>query len=107
MVTVIFRSRLKDPEDADYAAMAPRMLERVRTIPGFVAFQAFESADGERLALGHFESLDAVDAWRRNPEHQQAQRLGREQFYAEYSLEVCEVVRSYGFDGEQRTVRDP
>ncbi|NNL67961.1 MAG: antibiotic biosynthesis monooxygenase [Myxococcales bacterium] len=105
MFTVVFRSRLRNPDDAAYAAMAPRMLELVRTIPGFVSFKAFESADGERLALGHFESLEAVDAWRAHPEHREAQRLGQSRFYAAYDLEVCEVVRSHAFDGERRVSR--
>lgn len=102
MITVVFRSRLRDEDDEEYAALAPRMLELARATPGFVAFASFTSDDGERLALAHFESLEAVDAWREQAEHVEAQRRGRERFYSGYTIEVCEQVRAYGFDGEQR-----
>lgn len=101
VVTVVFRSRLRDEEDPLYAEMAPRMLELARSMPGFVSFERFVSGDGERLALITFETLADVEAWRDHPEHREAQRLGRERFYSEYSLTVAEQVRSYGFDPER------
>jgi heme-degrading monooxygenase HmoA len=44
-----------------------------------------------------FESQQALEAWRNHPEHLQAQALGRERFYAEYHLQVCEPIRAYSF----------
>ena len=102
MVTVVFRSRLRDPDDPLYAEWAPRMLELATSMPGFVSYERFRSDDGERLALIAFESIADVDAWRRHPEHREAQRLGRERFYSSYSLVVAVQERSYSFDGERR-----
>jgi heme-degrading monooxygenase HmoA len=103
VVTVIFRSRLRDEGKAEYAELAPRMLELARTMPGFVSFERFTADDGERLALIAFESLDDVNRWRQHPDHREAQRLGRERFYSEYKITVAEQVRSYSFDGKHRT----
>ncbi len=107
MVTVIFRSRLRDPDDPEYAELAPRMLELARSMPGFVSFERFTADDGERLSLIAFETLEDVRRWREHPEHREAQRLGRERFYAEYEITVTEQVRSYSFDGERRTEQLP
>ncbi len=103
MITVIFRSRLRDPDDAEYAELAPRMVELARGIPGFVSFEQFAATDGERLALIAFETLEDVERWRGHPEHREAQRKGRESFYTEYSIVVAEQLRAYSFDGERRT----
>lgn len=103
MVTVIFRSRLRDEARAEYSELAPRMVELARSMPGFVSFERFTADDGERLSLIAFETLENVKAWREHPEHRAAQQLGRERFYSEYSIVVAEQVRSYSFDGERRT----
>jgi heme-degrading monooxygenase HmoA len=103
VVTVVFRSRLRDPDDAEYAELAPRMVDLAKTMPGFVSFERFTADDGERLSLIAFESLEDVDGWREHPEHRAAQRLGRERFYSEYTITVAEQVRSYSFDGKRRT----
>jgi heme-degrading monooxygenase HmoA len=105
VVTVIFRSRLREENEAEYAELAPRMLELARSMPGFVSFERFTADDGERLALIAFESLEDVAAWREHPEHRAAQQLGRERFYSEYNITVAEQVRAYSFDGERRTTQ--
>lgn len=74
-----------------------------RSMPGFVSFKQFTAADGERLSLIEFEQPADVEAWRMHPEHLDAQRRGRERFYAEYSITVAENIRSYSFDGERRS----
>lgn len=105
MVTVIFLSRLRDPGDAAYARLAPRMLELARGMPGFLSFKAFVAEDGERVSIIEFDSLAAAEAWRDHPEHRDAQRLGRERFYAEYRIQVCQPLRDYAFDGTRRSER--
>jgi heme-degrading monooxygenase HmoA len=50
--------------------------------------------------VARFESHEALAEWRNHPEHQVAQHLGREKFFAKYRIEVCEPVRSYEFEAE-------
>ena len=61
-------------------------------MPGFVDFKAFVAADGERVSLVTFESWAADDAWRDDPEHRAAERRGRDEWYASYAIQVCELV---------------
>jgi heme-degrading monooxygenase HmoA len=97
MVVVIFRSRLRDDAGPDYAATAARMVELARGMPGFVSFQHYAADDGERVSLIEFASDDAVRAWREHPEHLEAQRRGRSDWYASYRLTTCTPLRDVAF----------
>jgi heme-degrading monooxygenase HmoA len=65
-------------------------------MPGFMEFKAFTANDGERVSVIVFDTLEHQAAWRDDPEHQSAQRRGRHEFYAEYSISVCEEYRTSG-----------
>jgi heme-degrading monooxygenase HmoA len=43
------------------------------------------------------ESRETQDAWRRHAERLQAQRKGRQNFYSEYRVTVCAVLRRSPF----------
>lgn len=101
MVVVLFRSRLTEEAGADYAAMAVELRDRAARMPGFVDFKSFSAEDGERVSVIHWQSAESMRAWTDDMRHAIAQRLGREKWYTEFSVEVAEVTRSYRFD------RDP
>jgi heme-degrading monooxygenase HmoA len=94
MFVVVFRNRLREGDAAAYRATAERMDELARQQPGFLGLKSFTAEDGERVTISEFASLADVDAWRAHPEHLEAQRRGRAEFYAEYALQTCEVVRT-------------
>jgi heme-degrading monooxygenase HmoA len=97
VVVVLFRNRLRDDAGDEYATTAKRMLELASAMPGFVSFKTFRADDGERISVIEFESDAHARAWREHPEHRAAQQRGREGFYEEYRLQVCEPIRDYGF----------
>lgn len=100
MQIVIFRNRLR--EDAEgYAAEAATIGELAKAQPGIIAFKTFTAADGERVTIAEFESAAAVTAWREHRRHREAQGKGRSEFYAEYHLQVCELVRERRFVHEK------
>jgi heme-degrading monooxygenase HmoA len=98
VIVVVFRSRLHPDCSADYAPLADRMLELARSMPGFVSFQHYEAADGERVSIVEFESEETARAWRNHAEHRVAQERGRSEFYASYRIQVCEQLRESIFD---------
>jgi heme-degrading monooxygenase HmoA len=98
MVVVLFRSKLTAEAGDDYAAMAAEMVERARSMAGFVDFKSFQADDGERLSVIHWESQESMRAWSTDLRHIVARRLGREKWYESFSVEVAEVARSYRFD---------
>lgn len=98
MVVIVFRSKLR--EGVDPSPLEPiglRMYELASAMPGFISYKDFAAADGESVSLVEFESVETLEAWRRHPEHVEAQRLGRDHYFAEYQIQVCTPVRSYGF----------
>lgn len=97
MVVTVFRSRLR-PEHADeFGRRKDRMMELATAMPGFVSYKVYVAEDGERCSVIEFETREQLEAWRRHPEHLEAQRVGRERYYEEYSLLVAEPVRQSRF----------
>jgi heme-degrading monooxygenase HmoA len=97
MVVVVFRSRLKPGIEKEIEGTDARMAELAATMPGFVSYRQYASTDGEGVAVVEFESLEMAAAWRAHPEHREAQRLGRERWFTEYRITVCDAVRDYSF----------
>jgi len=73
------------------------MLALAQAMPGFISYKSFLAEDGERCSVIEFESHEHLRAWREHPDHRTAQALGRERFYAEYSLYVAEPEREAHF----------
>ena len=96
MVIVVFRSRYKEGADIGaYAELAREMRELVATQPGFLSIESFEAPDGTHVSLEFFETDESAAVWRNHPAHREAQRRGRDEFYAWYSVHVADVVRSH------------
>jgi heme-degrading monooxygenase HmoA len=100
MVMTIFRSRLRPESAGEFQALANRMLAIAKAMPGFISYTSFVSQDGERCSVIEFDSPEHLRAWREHPEHRRAQQLGRERFYAAYSLYVAEPERVAHFKHE-------
>lgn len=97
MIVTIFRSRL-DPDHAEeYATVIARIAALAKQAPGFLAIKSFTATDGERVSIVEFADQDSHDAWMRDPQHREAQKLGREKFYLEYRITVGAVVREREF----------
>lgn len=97
MVIVIFRSRIRDDNSAEFQALADRMYEIASSMPGFLSYKVYKNDDGERVSIHEWETPDHLRAWREHPEHAEAQKLGREKFYEDYTLYVCESPRESRF----------
>ena len=98
MQVVIFRNRLREENAEAYGAEAATIGELAKAQPGIVAFKTFTAADGERVTIAEFESAEAVAAWGANPRHREAQAKGRTDFYSEYRLQICDVLRERRFE---------
>ncbi len=106
MIVTVFRSRLLPGLRDDYVSLVDRMIELAATMPGYISHKGFFADDGERVTIVEFESEEAQRAWRMHPEHREAQRKGREIYYASYSVQVCEVKRASKFDRNARVAAE-
>jgi heme-degrading monooxygenase HmoA len=106
MMVVVFRARrTPEGEGEEYMKWLARMSELARKMPGYISHKPYIAEDGERLTLFEWESADTLRAWATDPEHIAVKKLGRENFYAEYHLQVCELVRESRFARDSKHVQ--
>jgi heme-degrading monooxygenase HmoA len=90
---VIFSSH-RNEGDNGYDAMANRMVELASQQPGFLGIESVRENLG--ITVSYWESLEAIRNWKQNAEHQEAQRLGRQQWYSGFRVRIAKVEREYG-----------
>ena len=100
MLITVFRSRLKDGVRDEYAAAVDRMNELARTMPGYISHKTFYAEDGERCTIVEFENEVGLRTWRTNAEHIAAQKMARQKYYTEYSVQVCTLDRESKFEAK-------
>ena len=94
---VIFASRRPVGVDDGYGAAAARMAELVAAQPGFLGVDSARTAEGFGITVSYWTDEAAARAWRRNLEHAEVMRQGRERFYEAYTLRVATVHRASTF----------
>ncbi|MFI1825456.1 antibiotic biosynthesis monooxygenase family protein [Streptomyces sp. NPDC020412] len=96
MFVILFTSRLSDDAGEEYYATEDRMRERVRALagPDLMEVKHYTGEDGERLAVVFWKNAETLEQWRADPEHREAQQMGRDKWYSSYDLTVAEVVRT-------------
>ncbi len=93
---VIFTSK-RTAGDQGYGAMARRMEELAATRDGFLGMTSARGADGIGITVSYWRDEAAIKDWKRDAEHLEAQRAGRETWYETYEVRVARVERAYGF----------
>jgi heme-degrading monooxygenase HmoA len=104
-VVTVFRSHRRGEVADEYAAKSAEMWRLVHTMPGLVDVKSFVADDGEHVTIATFADEQSQWAWPDQAEHRAAQRAGRDRFYADYSLQVCETVRVRTFTAAERVQR--
>ena len=94
----IFTSRRASEPGDGYAETAERMEELAAAQPGFLGIEHARGEDGVGITVSYWRSLEDIRAWKAVEEHLDAQRLGRERWYAAYHVRVARVEYDYGFD---------
>jgi heme-degrading monooxygenase HmoA len=94
VIVTVFRARVRAGiDEAALTAIGARMAELAPTMPGFVSYKDYAAEDGEGVTIVEFDTLEHQLAWRMHPEHQEAQKRAREEFFSEYRVTVCERLR--------------
>jgi len=91
---VIFTSTLsKDIEG--YNEMADQMEKLAKAQPGFLGINSVRDNIG--ITISYWETEQAILNWKANLDHLQAQKLGKQKWYASYKVEIAKVERSYSY----------
>ncbi len=90
---VIFSSHRTDGDNG-YSEMAARMVELASKQPGFLGVES--ARDGLGITVSYWNSQEAIHNWKRNAEHQTAQKFGHQKWYSTFRVRVAKVEREYG-----------
>ena len=97
MVVVIFQVTAKEGQANRYFDLAAELRPELEKIDGFISVERFESltTPGKYLSLSMWRDEEAVRAWRSHDGHRLAQRLGKSEIFADFRIQVAEVIRDY------------
>ena len=97
-VAVIFASTRSVNSDAKYQEWSTRMEELVTKQPGYISHIGFRDAKTRQgVTISYFKDEESIRNWKALDEHLEAQKLGREEFYEEYSVRIAVVNREYSW----------
>lgn len=91
---VIFTSKRSTADEQAYGVVARRMVDLGARYEGFLGIESVRGADGVGITVSYWRDEAAILAWKRDTEHEKAQRAGRDAWYERYEVRVA---RAYGF----------
>lgn len=94
---VIFTSKRVADDGLAYGVVAQRMVDLGSRCDGFLGIESARGADGVGITVSYWRDEAAILAWKRDTEHEKAQRGGRESWYSDYAVRIARVERAYGF----------
>lgn len=89
---VIF-TNLRTAVDEGYGDMAEKMVALAAQQPGFLGVESVR--DGLGITVSYWKDLESIRAWKAHAEHQVAQKLGNEKWYAAFKTRIARVERDY------------
>jgi heme-degrading monooxygenase HmoA len=105
MIVVVFRSRIQPAAEEAYREAAQTIVPTAMEVPGYLSHKVFSAEDGERVTIVEYASEDAMKVWGRDPRHVEVKKLGRQSFYSEYKVQVCNLIREKSFSREAAEAR--
>lgn len=89
---VIFSSTMTD-DPQGYARMAERMDQLARQQDGFLGVESAREEIG--ITVSYWRDEASIARWKQQADHQMAQQLGQDRWYASYTVRVARVERQY------------
>lgn len=100
---VIFTSKRNDENYGLYYQHNNALDEKIKSLPGYIKHLGIRSPEThEGVTVAYFDSLDAIDHWRKDEEHIDAKKLAKSHFYENYNVEITEVIDTYGWEGKSQ-----
>ena len=97
MHAVIFEVMPKSDRVEEYFEIAESIRGDLEKIDGFISVERFNSManEGKILSLSFWETESAIEEWRNQTAHKNAQSKGYNEVFSSYRLRVTQVVRDY------------
>ncbi len=92
---VIFTSKLSI-DTLGYKEMAKKMEDLVKTQKGFLGVETVREAQNG-ITVSYWNSMEDIKNWSINERHAEAKKGGKEKWYDNFTVKICEVKREYAF----------
>lgn len=108
MITVIFEVHPHPEHRQGYLDWAAQLRPELEKMEGFIRIERFQSLTdpGKILSLQFWRDEACLAKWRNLEAHREAQRAGRGTMFRDYTLNIAEVVRSYGMEARAEAPED-
>jgi heme-degrading monooxygenase HmoA len=94
MYAVIFKAEI-DKIDPAYLETVQRM--RALAMNKYGCCELTSCTEGKfEITISYWPNTAQIRAWKNDPEHQQAQALGKSKWYKSYQVQVVEILHQYG-----------
>ncbi len=93
MYAVIFRATMGEPDDS-YVTTARCMRKLAMERYGCREFTSV-TKNGTEISISWWDDEQQIQEWKNDPEHLQAQEMGRKKWYRSYSVQIVKVIRTY------------
>jgi len=90
---VIFTS-VRTEGDNGYTDMAEKMVKLAAEQSGFLGIESARENLG--ITVSYWSDPESIKKWKADIEHLEAQKTGREKWYAAYRVRIAKVEREYG-----------
>ncbi|MCO7125424.1 antibiotic biosynthesis monooxygenase [Sporolactobacillus shoreicorticis] len=94
---VIFTSKRTEIEEKEYGITADQMVTLASKQQGFLSVESARDEQGIGITVSYWSSLDAIKQWKRNAEHQMAQKKGKGDWYESFITRISKVEKDYSF----------
>ncbi len=91
---VIFTSKRTSIDDG-YIEMANKMVELAKLQDGFLGIESAREDIG--ITVSYWKTLEAIKNWKQNLDHLDAQLLGKQKWYENYTVRIAQVIKEYDF----------
>jgi heme-degrading monooxygenase HmoA len=92
---VIFPSVSSGVDEEGHEEMLTELYGNAQNIEGFLGLET--AANGAfKLSIAYYDSLDAIDRWRKNGDHIAAKNKGRSTWLDDWQIRICKIENIYG-----------
>jgi len=97
MYAVIFEVEITNEKKDEYLNIAAVLKEQLVTMPGFISIERFQSLVNKEklLSLSFWEDEKSLINWKKNFDHMNAQKKGRDSIFKDYRIRIAQVQRDY------------
>ena len=92
---VVFPSISSGVDEEGHEKMLAELYGRVQETEGFLGLESASNSPF-KLAIAYFDSLESIDAWRRNSEHIAAKDKARSTWLENWQIRICKIEDIYG-----------